>query len=90
MSAARSDVYDAIDSEREYQDRRWNCETTPTCGRHSVTEFMVYMRDYLEEALHYVSRSADPQAEEFALNNIRKITALGVACMEQNGAPHRK
>lgn len=85
----RDEVYDVIDSERDYQDRKWNCETTPTCGKHSVTEFLVYMRDYCEEALHHISRNADPDATTSALENVRKITALGVSCMEQNGAPHR-
>lgn len=83
---SRSEVYAAIDSERDYQDQRWNCETTPTCGKHSVTEFLVYMRDYIEEALHYASRNPDPQATEKALHDVRKVAALAVSCMEQNGA----
>ncbi len=81
----RSEVYAAIDGERAYQAERWNENTTTSKGNHSVTEFLVYMRDYVEEALHHVSRNADPGAQEFALNSVRKIAALGVACMEQNG-----
>jgi len=86
----RKEVYAAIDSERAYQDRRWNTGTTTTGGQHSVTEFLVFMRDYIEEALHTVSRNAEPGASEKALENVRKVTAMGVACMEQHAAPHRK
>lgn len=85
----RKDVYAAIDTERDYQDRKWNPGTTSTGGQHSVTEFLVYMRDYVDEALHHVSRNPDPGASAVALDGIRKVTALGVACMEQHGAPRR-
>jgi hypothetical protein len=81
--AARQEVYAALDSEREYQARRWGEHA------HSVTEFLVYMRDYVEEALHTVTREADPMAAAVALDNVRKVAALGVACMEQHGAPMR-
>jgi hypothetical protein len=76
----RQEVYKAIDTERDYQERRWDGH------KHTITEWMVYMRDYLEEALHHVSRSSN---ELQALEGVRKATALGVACMEQLGAPER-
>lgn len=85
-----TEVCKALKSERQYQETRWNCITTSTCGKHSVTEFLVFMRDYAEEALHHLSRNSEPQASEFALNSIRKIAAMGVACMEQHGAPLRE
>jgi hypothetical protein len=78
---SRREVYKAIDTERDYQEVRWDGHT------HTVTEWMVYMRDYIEEGLHHVSRSAN---ELQALEEVRKVTALGVACMEQLGAPKRK
>jgi len=85
----RLDAMQAIHDERRYQAERWNEHTTSTAGRHSVTEFLVYMRDYVEEALHVVSREADPEASEKALHIVRKVAALGVACMEQNGVRRR-
>jgi hypothetical protein len=85
----RPDIARAIDGERDYQDEKWNGETTATEGRHTVTEFLVYMRDYVEEALHHASRNADPAAVDFTLHSVRKVTALGVACMEQNGVRYR-
>jgi hypothetical protein len=76
----RPEVYKAIDTERDYQERRWDGH------QHTITEWMVYMRDYLEEGLHHVSRSSN---ELQALEEVRKVAALGVACMEQLGAPER-
>lgn len=86
----REQVYAVLDGEREYQDRRWNVNTTPTEGQHTVTEWLVYMQDYVREAMTQVTRAADPAASRLALNTIRKITAMGVACMEQHGAPERQ
>ncbi len=89
MKTEREEVYQVIDGERDYQESRWNISTTNTAGNHSVTEFLVYMRDYVEEALHHVSRHADPGASDIALNSVRKVAALGVACMEQHGVLRR-
>lgn len=85
----RKEVYEAIDSERDYQDIRWNAETTTSGGFHSPAEWLVYMQDYLREAFSQASRRADPESRGMVMNTIRKITAMGVVCMEQNGAPKR-
>lgn len=85
----QADVFDAIVGERTYQDGIWNAETTESGGEHTVAEFLLYMQDYLNEAIHQSSRNPDPQARDMALNTVRKIVALGVCCMEQNGAPKR-
>jgi hypothetical protein len=82
-------VYEAINVERAYQEAKWNLATTSSGGRHSVTEWLVYMQDYLTEAMRIVSRNVDPGASVAALHSVRKIAAMGVACMEQNGAPPR-
>lgn len=85
----RSRVYELINGERDYQDKLWNEHTTTSGGKHSVTEFLVYIRDYTEEALHILSRNPEPEASERASENVRKIAALAVVCMEQNGAKSR-
>lgn len=85
----REEVYKAIDGEREYQSKVWNENTTTTSGIHSVTEFILYMQDYLTEAQHVVTRNTEPHASDSALHIIRKVTAMGVACMEQNGVMSR-
>lgn len=87
---SREQVYVAVDGEREYQEARWNPETTPSGGRHELGAYLIFIDDYLREAKTQLSRGADPKATQDCLNTLRKITALGVACMEEHGAPARK
>lgn len=82
---ARSEVYDAIDSERDYQLVRWGIKGED--AKHSVGDFLTYMDDYLNEAKHRASRE---DGNSGALEVLRKVVALGVACMEQHGAPKRQ
>lgn len=89
MSATRSEVYAAIDGERAYQDSRWNASTTESEGKHTVAEFILYMEHYLTQARVLVSTQPDPKANRDGLDFLRKVTALGVACMEQNGVVER-
>ena len=83
----RDNVYAAVDSERTYQNKWDNAESE---GNHSIVEFIAYMQDYLNEAMHMQSRNAAEHVKKQCLDNMRKVTALGVACMEQHGAPHRE
>lgn len=89
MTTTRQEVYAAIDGERDYQDQRWNGTTTSTAGKHSVAEFVLFMDDYLREAKTHLSRNGEPEASVVALITLRKIIGMGVACMEQHGAPLR-
>lgn len=83
--SCRARVYAAIDGERDYQ-RKWeDPAVTDSGGRHSNVEFLVYIRDYVEEALHCASREPDPKAAVVCTKNLRKIAALAVAALEQNG-----
>lgn len=86
----RVKAFKAINSERDYQDKKWNTSTTPTGGKHTVTEFLVYVEYYLDHAKQLVTLLADPKASKDALHDVRKIAGLAVACMEQNGAPLRE
>ena len=90
MKASREEVYKAIDSERNYQDHRWSPETTRTGGQHSIDEWILYMEHYLTEARSIATRLPADAANREGLPFIRKVTAMGVACMEQNGAPMRE
>ena len=87
---ARHDVYYALDSERTYQETRWNSQTTTSGGLHSLEEWVVYIDNYLQEAKAHLTRNEKKIGDPLALATIRKITAMGVACMEQHGAPHRE
>lgn len=90
----RSEVYDAIDSERDYQDTIWGAglsqgrDSEPEMGGfRSVDEFALYLQGYVNDLVAQRSKYA---STETALDTIRKITALGVHCMEWHGAPLRK
>lgn len=82
----REEVYAVLDGEREYQGK-W--DNAPSEGLHEVGAFICFMQDYLDEARHQISRGSDPEASLAALHTLRKVTAMGVACMEQHGAPKR-
>ncbi len=86
----REDVYKLIDGERDYQDRRWNRETTVSEGEHNPEAWIIYMQDYLQEATHILSREATQVAYPRAMEIIRKVTAMGVAAMEQINTEPRK
>ena len=88
--ASRAEVFAALDSEDAYARAKWNEDTTASGGSHSPAEWLVYMQDYLTEAIKYASRYADPESRELVLNTVRKITNMGVTCMVQNGAPRRE
>ena len=87
--ATRNEVYAAIDSEREYQQARWNPSTTTSGGIHSFSEWIAYMEDYLVEAKHILAREARQNSYPKVEHIMRKVTAMGVAAMEQLGAPLR-
>ncbi len=86
----REEVYKIIDGERDYQEERWNEETTASRGIHTPYEWLTFMQDYLTEAMHIASRKPEPQAQGMVMESIRKITAMGVCAMEQNGAKSRE
>jgi hypothetical protein len=89
----RADVYKAIDGEREYQ-QKW--EDAESKGKHETGAFILFMEHYLQEARRLESTLENGgnhiqkvHGAEGSLDFVRKVTALGVACMEQNGAPPR-
>ena len=82
QQTARSEVFKAINGERDYQMVRWG----ENVGG-SIDEFSLYIAGYTADLVRETSHNLTGVE---ALNIIRKITALGVACMEQHGAPQRK
>jgi hypothetical protein len=87
-SVERQSAYEAVDSERAYQNMRKSRDNG--APSHSVDEFILYMDVYLDEAKRIAATSWGPDAKNKVLDFIRKVTALGVACMEENGAPRRE
>lgn len=89
-AAARSEVFACVEAERRYQDERWSELTTTSGGQHSVGEWAVFIDDYLRQLKTELSRTPEPEATDLALHTLRKIAAMAVACMEQNGVRHRQ
>lgn len=90
MSASRTEVYEAIDGERDYQEARKAAEgSTSYNGKHTPEEFLIYMNSYLAEANDAAARVWGSDCKPAILNILRKVTALGVACMEENGVVYR-
>ncbi|MFC1453659.1 hypothetical protein ACFLQL_00580 [Verrucomicrobiota bacterium] len=85
----REQVYKIIDSERSYQDQKWNSETTTSDGIHSIEEWLMYIEDYVNEAKHILSREARQTANTKGMEIIRKVGAMAVCAIEQHGAPRR-
>lgn len=86
----RSDVYAALDSERNYQNSKWRrADSNDPAGHnpHTITEWLSYMQFYVNEGLKVQTLS---HTEGAGLDFLRKVAALGVAGMEQHGAPARE
>lgn len=85
MESTRTEVYEVIDGEREYQ-KHWDKEFPKyPDAQKSIAHWIIYMRKYLAKAEEHVCN----MDRDSALHEIRKVTALGVACMEHKGARRR-
>lgn len=82
---SRQEVYAAVDSEREYQNRLWPGQYGES-KKHELDAFVLYIAGYTNRLIDKAS-STDDVTER--LNFVRKVAGLCVACMEQHGAPHR-
>jgi len=96
QKVSRPEVYEAIDSERDYQNK-WattlsgNRPAHPGVpgmepGDRTVDEYALYIVGYADDLLH---EGAHFSVTEKKLEIMRKIAGLCVACMEQHGAPKR-
>lgn len=79
----RNKVYELIDSERRYQDLKWGAiEQHP----HEVGSWILILSAHVRDAMEaWGSAPNDHQA----LEEVRKIASIAVACMEQHGARPR-
>jgi hypothetical protein len=83
----RETVYNVLDGERRYQiEGRGNAKRHEGQPEMTPGEYILCMEKCLADA-----RAAwyAPNGGEACLDPIRKVTALGVACMEVHGAPPR-
>jgi hypothetical protein len=77
------EVLSAIHDERVFQNRKWG---TIAQHPHEVGGYLTLMRKLLTDAELAWST---PRGDIGSLEEIRKVVAVGVACMEQHGAPIR-
>jgi len=91
MKLTRAEVYHAIDTEREYQSKKWS-NNTPDGSEdiHSPEEWFMYMEDYINEAKHILSRDSERTAYPQVMDIMRKVVAMGVCAMEQLGTTNRE
>jgi hypothetical protein len=76
-------VFAVIVDERSHQDRKWGTvEEHP----HEVGSWILIMESLLADAR---SAWSGNRGDAGALDEIRKVCAVGVACMEQHGVVHR-
>jgi hypothetical protein len=82
--ATRKEVYDAIDSERDYQDALGSDRTDGAF--HTVGDYVTMLSHYVTELQAAWTKNAGTDA---ALNVMRKCAGIAVHCMEDHGAPKR-
>lgn len=82
-STKQADALAAVIGERSHQDRQWgDIDQRPR----EVGTYLTLMRKKLADA---EAAFCDSDNDHDALDNLRKVVALGVACFEQHGVPSR-
>jgi hypothetical protein len=88
MKTPRANVYSAIDTERDYQDRIWKDQNNPNNPNPlTIGEFILLLEEYTTQARQAWSKEQKPELK--ALDTVRKIAGIAVNCMENHGAPLR-
>ena len=87
----RQEVYTAIDTEREYQDKHIANDPERhdrvNDANHSVGAYLTMLDAYVRKAQ---DAWTDHAGHDRALEIVRKIAGIAVHCMEDHGAPLRK
>lgn len=87
MKATRTEVYGALDGERDYQDAgAGNARRHAGMPPMTPGEFILCMEHCLAEARRVWY---SPDGGQACLEHLRKVSALGVQAMELHGCPHR-
>ncbi len=87
MDTAQAKAFHAIITERRYQDaQRGNAKRHENMPPMTPGEYLLCMEKCMADA-----REAwyQPNGGVACLDHVRKVAALGVACMELHGAPVR-
>ena len=89
----RKEVYKAIDSERDYQNKSWNGTKSsrqpsdaPNAMERTIDEYALYVARYTNKLIDVCGTTDHPEEK---LEVFRKIAALCVSCGESHGMPER-
>lgn len=80
----RNDVYELIDGERDYQDKRFPAGVSGISA--SPEGFLLVVQHVLNQAIESWSKTDVPKDDAVAMSFLRKIGATTVRAMEQHGA----
>lgn len=80
----QEEIFERITQERDYQDHMCSLNNLPT--NLSIDAELLMLKHYIDKAISI--RTKDPH-DRPALSEIRKITAIGVRCLETHGCPKR-
>ena len=84
IDQAKQDAFNAIVAERHYQDRKWGATQEHP---HEVGAWLTVIRKLIADA---DAAWCGQRGDVGALDEIRKIAAVAVACMEQHGTVLRQ
>ncbi len=89
-----NEIFDIIRGERTHQKEKWGYRTSQFGDQaeyddyiKSVGEYILYMEHHLHQAR---MKASTQDNHDGALDELRKVAALAVACFEQHGVPERK
>lgn len=90
MYVGRAAALAALNSERNYQDAKGS-RAHGSIPPKSLEQYAYYMERYLSVMKEQITTTWGDDANERsgALDTLRKVTALGLAAMEEHGAPLR-
>ena len=87
MNHALSRVYAAIEAEIEYAKSLGPTRVESQERPHTTGDYLTMLRTYLHEAEEAWTRNA---GDVPALHSVRKIAAIAVRCMQDNGVYRRE
>jgi len=85
----KQEAYQVIDTERDYQEKLWNNLNKEI---NNPSSFILWVEEYLSKARTLASTKDErvgTEGNKEIMDVLRKVTALGVACIEINRALKR-
>ena len=83
----REEIYQVLEGEEDYQIKKWGENHDK---RHTIGDFLVYMEAYLNAAKAGYTFNSAPEGAHLALDQMRKVVELGIACFKAHGVPERE